>query len=164
MTSGGLMGFIEQPRRVVRPGTDIAAGRQAASGPVTGARQARTGVGAERLRTRPAQYLGAVRRLDAELDPAACRQLADWFRDRYTTDYGDFPLGFLATCHLGPPFVDHRLDLTHAIVQHFAPADPMPAPFAAARMLVRTGAYAYVEVYQGGLVLPVLPDGTVVRP
>ncbi|WP_344636682.1 hypothetical protein [Kitasatospora cystarginea] len=164
MTSGGLMGFIEQPRRVVRPGADTTTGQRAASGPVTGAGPARTRVGAERLRVRPEQFLGAVRRLDAGLDPAACRGLADWLKEQYATAFGDIPLGFLATCYLGSPYVDHQLDLTHAIVQHFAPADPMPSPFAAARMLVRTGAYAYVEVYDSGLVLPVLPDGTVVRP
>ena len=47
---------------------------------------------------------------------------------------------------------------------HFAPAEPMPEPFGAARMLARSGGYAYVEVYGDGLILPVLDDGTVVRP
>jgi hypothetical protein len=31
-------------------------------------------------------------------------------------------------------------------------------------MLARSGGYAYVEVYGDGLILPVLEDGTVVRP
>jgi hypothetical protein len=31
-------------------------------------------------------------------------------------------------------------------------------------MLARSDAYAFVEVYADGLVLPVLPDGSVVRP
>lgn len=50
------------------------------------------------------------------------------------------------------------------IVRHFAPSDQVPDPFSGARMLVRSGGYAFVEVYSGGLLLPVLDDGTVVRP
>jgi hypothetical protein len=38
----------------------------------------------------------------------------------------------------------------------------MPEPFAQARMLVRTGAYAFVEVYASGELHPVRQDGTVV--
>ncbi|MEU3573323.1 hypothetical protein AB0E96_33590, partial [Kitasatospora sp. NPDC036755] len=124
----------------------------------------RSGATADQLRPRPADLLRAVRRLDAGLDPAACAELSDWLKEHYQAAYGDVPLGFLATCYLGPPFVDHRLDLFRVILQHFAPGDQVPEPFGAARMIVRTGAYAYVEVYGSGLVLPVLQDGTVVRP
>jgi hypothetical protein len=40
----------------------------------------------------------------------------------------------------------------------------MPEPFSKARMLARSGGYAFVEVFSDGLILPVLEDGTVVRP
>jgi hypothetical protein len=106
----------------------------------------------------------SVRKLDTGLDEHACRALADRIRDEYASSHGDVPLGFVARCYLGPPYVDHQLNLLQVIVRHFAPAEPMPEPFAAARMTARSGGYAYVEVYSDGLILPVLDDGTVVRP
>lgn len=127
------------------------------------ARQQATPVGARaRRRPRHAGLFAAVHRLDTTLDQAAREELARWVRDQYENEYGDVPLGFVAECHLGPPYVDHRLDLFHSILDHFAPAEPMPEPFAQARMLVRTGRYAFVEVYASGALRPVLPDGTVV--
>ena len=80
MVIGGFMGFIERPRRVVRPGQATAPARAAASGPATGGRPTQTRVGADRLRARPVSFLNAVRRLDAGLDPAACSELADWLK------------------------------------------------------------------------------------
>jgi hypothetical protein len=100
--------------------------------------------------------------LDTRLGAADRAELAKWIRDQYETEYGDIPLGLVAVCHLGPPYVDHRMDLFQSILEHYAPADVMPDPFAAARMLVRTGAYAFVEVYASGKVSPVRDDGSVV--
>lgn len=169
------MGHIERPRRVVQSGGTESPGRtprttrrlttdatrdQATATGGTGAGPLRRGLydrRSERLRR-------TVGRLDAGLDETACRQLADWAREEYASAHGDVPLGFVARCYLGPPFVDHQLNLLNVIVQHFAPADPMPEPFSKARMLARSGGYAYIEVYSSGLVLPVLDDGTVVRP
>lgn len=111
---------------------------------------------------RHAGIFEAVHRLDAQLDPATRAELAGWIRDEYAHEFGDIPLGFVATCHLGPPFVDHRLDLFQSIVEHFAPADVMPDPYAGARLLVRTGAYAFIEVYASGDLRPVMADGSVV--
>jgi hypothetical protein len=107
--------------------------------------------------------LEAVRRLDAGLDESARAELAAWLCEQYAEKQGSFPLGFVAVCYLGPPFVDHRLNLLHSIVDHFSPADSMPTPFDGARMMVRSGAYAYVEVYEDGLLLPVHKDGSAVR-
>jgi hypothetical protein len=56
------------------------------------------------------------------------------------------------------------LNLFGVIVRHFTPAEPMPDPYSSARMTARSGGYAYIEVYSDGLILPVLEDGTVVRP
>ena len=111
---------------------------------------------------RHAGLFEAVHRLDVGLDPGARDELARWIRDQYAVDYGDIPMGFVAQCYLGLPYVDHRLDLLHDILDHFSAVQAMPQLFEGARMLARSGAYAYVEVYASGLVAPVLPDGTVV--
>jgi len=113
-------------------------------------------------RPRHAGIFQAVHALDTQLDEAQRAELARWVRDAYQADYGDVPLGFVAPCYLGPPYVDHRLDLSQSIVEHYTPADPMPEPFTRARMLARTRAYAFVEVYASGDVLPVRDDGGVV--
>ncbi|MFI9239196.1 hypothetical protein [Streptomyces sp. NPDC053079] len=157
------MGSIERPRRVVRPAFGAAGPKSPATArttaPAAAPRPAR-----ERYGPRGQGLRDAVRRLDARLDAAAFRELTGRIRDEYADAFGDVPIGFVAQCHLGPPYVDHRLSLLHEIIDHFAPGQPMPDPFSGARMLVRTGHYAYVEVYASGTLLPVLEDGTVVRP
>ncbi|MFD9455742.1 hypothetical protein ACFWBC_21975 [Streptomyces sp. NPDC059985] len=156
------MGYIERPRRVVRPAQDLQqdTGRAAAA---TGAADA-PGLQADRLRSRSPELLEAVARLDAGLDAAAGRRLADWIRAQYEAQHHNAPIGFLARCHLGPPYVDHILNLFGAILTHYAPGDVLPDPYGAARMLARSPSYAWVEVYSDGLVLPVLENGSVVRP
>ena len=111
---------------------------------------------------RHAGLFEAVHRCDAGLDAATRAQLAGWIRAEYESEFGDVPVGMFALCHLGPPYIDHRLDLWQSIVEHYAPADVVPEPFAQARMLVRTGAYEFVEVYASGELRPVLKDGSVV--
>ncbi|MEU6677363.1 hypothetical protein [Streptomyces sp. NPDC046925] len=157
------MGHIERPRRIVQTGQQLTPGlgkeQRTTRAPGAAGPHRR-----ELYRARERPLMDAVTRLDAGLDEGARRQLAEWIGEEYRTAYGDVPLGLVAVCHLGPPYIDHVLNLFHVILRHFAPAEPMPEPFAQARMLVRSGGYAYVEVYDGGLVLPVLADGTVVRP
>lgn len=116
----------------------------------------------QRRRPRHAGLIEAVHRLDTGLDPMARAQLAGWIRAEYESEFGDVPLGMFALCHLGPPYIDHRLDLWQSILEHYAPADVVPEPFAQARMLVRSGAYEFVEVYASGELRPVLADGSVV--
>jgi hypothetical protein len=117
-------------------------------------------------RPRHAGLFEATRRLDLDLDATERRQLADWIRAEYQREFNDVPLGFIGVCYLGPPLVDHRLDLLHSIVDHYAPAQVMPDPYQQARMLVRGnahgahGAYEFVEVYANGRLIPVRPDGT----
>lgn len=113
---------------------------------------------------RHAGLFEAVHRLDTGLDPATRDELARWIRDQYTVEYGDIPLGFVSKCYLGPPYVDHRMDLLHDILDHFSLGQTMPEPFEGARMLARSGTYAYVEVFASGLVVPVMEDGTPVVP
>ena len=113
-------------------------------------------------RARHSGLFEAVRRLDARLDATARRELSEWIRSQYHRAYGNIPLGMVAVCYLGPPYVDHRLDLFGSILDHFPAADPMPEPFQQARMLARVGAYEFVEVYTDGRLVPVRPDGTAV--
>ncbi|GAA1930259.1 hypothetical protein GCM10009716_42190 [Streptomyces sodiiphilus] len=113
---------------------------------------------------RSVALLEGLGRLDDEPDPAACRDMAQWLREEYEAAHGVAPVGFLARCALGGPYVDHQLNLFHTTVEHYGPADLVPEPFSSARPVVRTGGCAFVEVRAGGLVLPVLRDGTVVRP
>jgi hypothetical protein len=176
------MGYIERPRRVVRPGGPTQQPAQPPTSTPGAGRRLVGNLGSARQRTaadtpgpgrahpglylpRSKELLDAVRhRLDAGLDDQACRSLAEWIREQYTTSYGEVPLGFVARCYLGPPYVDHILNVFGVITRHFAPAEPMPEPFSQALMLARSGGYAYVEVFSDGLILPVLEDGTVVRP
>ncbi len=118
--------------------------------------------GKQLRKPRHAGLFEAVHRLDGGLDAMSRAQLAEWIRDEYASEFGDVPLGLFALCHLGPPYIDHRLDLWQSIVEHYAPADVVPEPFAQARMLVRSGAYDFVEVYASGELRPVLKDGSVV--
>jgi hypothetical protein len=112
-------------------------------------------------RARGAALLDSVARLDASLDEAVRRQLADDIAAGYVNDHGGaVPLGFLAKCHLGPPYVDHRLSLLESILEHYAPSDHVPPLFADARPLIRSGAYLYVEIYSNGQLVPVRLDGT----
>ena len=114
-----------------------------------------------RQRPRHGGLFEAINRLDAQIDEASRRELAAWITDQYATDYGDVPLGFLARCYLGAPYVDHRLDLLQSIAEHFTPGDVVPAPFDRARALARSGSYQFVEVYASGALVPVRVDGSV---
>ncbi|MFC0846454.1 hypothetical protein ACFH04_22450 [Streptomyces noboritoensis] len=175
------MGPIERPRRVVQPpatapvqplqqtGTARSGHQPWQPAPQQERTAQRRGATAPPLRhalygNRSADLREALSRLDAQVDEAARRQLADWIREEYEVQHTAIPVGFVTKCYLGAPFVDHILDLAGAIVEHYAPGTPMPEPFGAGRMLARSGSYVCVEVYGDGLVLPVLPDGSVVQP
>ncbi|MGW4974033.1 hypothetical protein ACWEP3_29800, partial [Streptomyces albidoflavus] len=121
-------------------------------------------VGAGLFRNRSAALLGTVARLDQAVDEEAARRFAESAAGAYAEEFGAVPLGLVARCLLGPPYVDHILNLSGVIVRHFAPHTAMPEPFDRARMLARSDGYLYVEVFSDGLTVPVRPDGTVVRP
>lgn len=156
------MEFEQRQRRVVglqgpgqtqRPAQH--AGQRTTGVPRIGSREFR--------KNRSGELTNAVARLDAAMDEQTRNQLAEWIAGEYTHEYGGaVPLGFLATCYLGPPYVDHRLSLLETIVEHYGPGDAVPSPFGEARSLVRSGAYLYVEIYSDGQLVPVRPDGTVV--
>jgi hypothetical protein len=101
-----------------------------------------------------------VERLDLATDPTARAEIMDWITREYAERQGGELIGLFARCHLGPPYVDHRMTLAGAIIEHFAPWDRIPAPYDGARGLARSSAYAYIEVYADGQVIPVRQDGT----
>jgi hypothetical protein len=114
----------------------------------------------QRAKKRHSGLFQAIRQLDSGLDVESQKQLAKWIGDQYAIEYGSTVLGMVAVCYLGPPYVDHRLDLLGSIVEHYAPFDAMPPPFDGARMLARSGSYAFVEVHSNGELVPVFEDGT----
>lgn len=116
-----------------------------------------------RLRPRSADLLNAVRQLDATTDQHAYREIMQWVCSEYEARQGGTIMGLFAECYLGPPYVDHRLDLLGTICEHYAPADPVPMPYAQARGLAQSGAYAHVELYTDGAMVPILPDGSAVE-
>lgn len=115
--------------------------------------------GKRRLR-RSSEILQAVQQIDVTTDPATRQQLADWMRQCYEDRQGGELLGLFAKCHLGAPFVDHRLSLAGGIMEHFRPEDPVPPGFAPGRALARSSAYLFIEIYSDGQVVPVRADGT----
>lgn len=113
-----------------------------------------------RKKMRHSGLLLAVLRLDTEMDAAGRRELADWITEQYRTEFDAVPVGFVSQCHLGAPYVDHRLDLIGSIVEHYSASQQMPPLFESARMLARTGRYEFVEVFLNGEVVPVNSDGS----
>ena len=116
-----------------------------------------------RMKPRTAELLTAIRQLDVTVDQHATRQIMEWIRNEYDARQGGTLLGLFAKCYLGPPYVDHRLDLFGSICEHFTPAEQVPIPYAQARGLAQSGAYAHIEIYTDGAMVPVLPDGTAVE-
>ena len=69
------------------------------------------------------------------------------------------PVGLFAKYWLGEPYLDHILTFSGDIVRHFKHNELVPPEFAMARPLARNDAYAFIEVYSDGAVIPVRPDG-----
>jgi len=114
-----------------------------------------------RREPRPGELLQAVRNLDLTQDAAYRAELTEWIDNAYTERMGGVLLGLFARCHLGPPYVDHRLTVVGHILEHYRPTDIVPPPFDAARTLAQSPVYEYVEVYSDGDIIPVLADGSV---
>lgn len=114
-----------------------------------------------RREPRSGELLQAVRNLDLTQDAAYRAELTEWIEDAYTERMGGVLLGLFARCHLGPPYVDHRLTVVGHILEHYRPTDIVPPPFDAARTLAQSPVYEYVEVYSDGDIIPVLADGSV---
>ncbi|MFC0313984.1 hypothetical protein ACFQNE_05760 [Gordonia phosphorivorans] len=116
-----------------------------------------------RQKRRSMELLNAVRQLDVVADPSAYQQIMNWIRADYEARQGGTIMGLFAQCFLGAPYVDHRLDLMGSICEHFSRGDSVPMPYAQARGLAQSGAYAHIELYTDGAMVPILPDGTAVE-
>lgn len=113
-----------------------------------------------RSKRRSAELLEAIAQIDTITDPATQGELAAWINERYEERGGGTLVGLFGHCYLGDPYIDHRMDISGNIIQHFKPADSVPGPFAAARPLARSTAYLFIEIYDDGQVVPVRPDGS----
>jgi len=110
---------------------------------------------------RSQDLIDAVKQIDIHGDHVMQREIADWVRDQYDKRGGGNIIGLFSRCYLGYPYVDHKMDLAFNIVEHYKPGDVVPPPFNAARALAASDAYAYIEVYEDGDIVPVREDGTV---
>lgn len=113
-----------------------------------------------RQRSRSQEMIDAILRIDTTTDPAMRQEVLDWIRECYVEREGGEIIGLMARCFLGGDFVDHRLDMTLRIAEHFTEATPPPPPFHMCRPLARSTAYAYIELYADGTIVPIRHDGT----
>lgn len=146
--------MTSRQRRVVAPAHQSQAPARAGSQSV-----GRSYTISQRNAVRSPELLEAIARLDTQTSPSARKELLEWIRSEYVARGGGELLGLMSKCYLGHPYVDHTLDLTGLILQHFAPRDPVPPGLAVARPVAQSGAYLYVEVYSDGMVVPVREDG-----
>lgn len=109
---------------------------------------------------RSAQIMEAVRNLDMTQDTAYRAELIAWIEQAYAERMGGTLIGLFARCYLGEPYIDHQMSVDGAIIEHYAPSDPVPEPYRRARALAGSPAYAYIEVYSDGELVPVREDGT----
>lgn len=117
---------------------------------------------ASRMRCRDQQLIQTLSQVDVQVDQVAQANVMQWIREEYEDRYGGMLLGMFSKCYLGPPFVDHKLDLFGSILEHYSPNDDPGYPYSKARGLARSGSYAFIEIYSDGQIVPILPDGTAV--
>lgn len=110
---------------------------------------------------RPEEILQAVKNLDMTSDPVYRQQLIDWLRQTYSERCGGVLVAIFAKCYLGEPYQDHYVSLAGNIVEHYQRNESVPEMFLSARPLAASPAYAYIEIYSDGEVVPVAEDGTV---
>lgn len=145
-------------RSVNRTRRIVTGAAQRVEAPVVTARDAVTK--RNRQRSRSQEMIDAVLRIDTTTDPAVRQEVLDWIRECYVEREGGDLVGLMAHCFLGGDFVDHRLDMTLRIAEHFTESAPPPPPFHACRPLARSTAYAYIELYSDGSIVPIRHDGT----
>ncbi|WP_006245061.1 hypothetical protein [Mycolicibacterium tusciae] len=117
---------------------------------------------AARMQPRNQGLLQTLTQVDVQVDQVAQANVMQWIREEYDERYGGMLIGMFSKCYLGPPFVDHKLDMLGSILEHYAPNDDPGYPYSKARGLARSGSYAFIEIYSDGQIVPILLDGTAV--
>lgn len=112
-----------------------------------------------RLDRRSPELIEAVHRLDHTQDPIYRAQLLEWIESAYADRMGGILVGLFSRCYLGEPYIDHRMTVAGGIVEHYTPSDSVPDAYREARTLARSPAYAYIEIYADGAIVPVRDDG-----
>lgn len=115
-----------------------------------------------RAAPRQRELVDAILTLDTKTDERTRRELMDFVGSLYEESGGGIPVGLFAKCYLGPPYLDHIVTLAGDIAEHFTHSQPVPHEYRAARPLARSDAYAFIEVYSDGQVIPIRTDGTAV--
>lgn len=110
--------------------------------------------------SRSPQILEAVKNLDLTSNPVYRQQLIDWLRQAYQERSGGQLMAIFSKCYLGYPYQDHYVSLAGNIVEHYKSHESVPPMFSRARPLALSPAYAYIEVYSDGEVVPVAEDGS----
>jgi hypothetical protein len=116
----------------------------------------------DRLRrvVRSEDLVRAVQSLDTATDPQMLKAIMDWITEEYENRQGGLLVGLFGKCYLGEPYVDHRFDFGGSmILEHFKRSEEPPPAFRPARPFARSDAYAYIEVYDDGTVIPIRADG-----
>jgi hypothetical protein len=115
---------------------------------------------------RSPELVRRISQLDVQTDPNAFFEVLAELSDKY----GEI-LGLFSRCYLGDGYIDHRLDTEPGgwqansgdqafdILEHYRASDVVPDPFSAARTLAAHSAYAYIEVYDGGRLVPIYSNG-----
>lgn len=120
-----------------------------------------------RRKRRTGELVAAVAKLDTTTDPEARRQLAEFVQSLYEAQDIGNPIALFATCYLGHPYLDHVMCLDGSILEHFKhnqrPSfeydERLSQALEPARALARSGAYAYIELFDDGSVVPVRETG-----
>lgn len=130
--------------------------------PQTVAREATVSPYAARQRreARQKELVDAVLQLDTKTDERARRELMDFVGSLYDAGGGGVPIGLFGKCYLGGSYLDHIVDFSGDIVEHFTHLQKVPDEYAAARPLARNDAYVFIEVYSDGQVIPIRADGS----
>jgi hypothetical protein len=110
---------------------------------------------------RSAELMEAMQQIDVQTDPAMKTAIMEWVNAEYDKRGGGKLIGLFGKCYLGHPYCDHRMDLSGSIIEHFTQQDSVPPPYQQARAYAASSAYAFIEVYDDGEVIPVYQDGSV---
>lgn len=151
-------GFLRRPKLNDRPQARINADGPApmvVTGPPVDRAQR-----AARSARRSADILESLHRLDTAPSPQAQREIIAWLDEVYASRQGGTLLGLFGHCYLGAPYVDHAFSMTGDILDHYTPDSPVPHIYQAARPFAISTAYAFIEIYSDGQIIPVRPDGT----